>query len=191
VVQERTMRKLGGVNQSARSDNHLARCSDLVDTILSELKLPLRLLSLMPISRRLKMCRRSLRQTDWLSGTTVCMKEKDRLTLHSRSRLSRYPTRSRYPNHAPFSRPGFPPSLRMSTLVLAGERCRPLRLLSLMPISRRLKMCIGIRESNLKGLHRSPARTNVDMRKLGGVNQSARSDNHHWLSGTTVCMKVC
>jgi hypothetical protein len=39
----------------------------------------------------------------------VCIffKEKDRLTLHSRSRLSRYPTRSRYPNHAPFSRPGF------------------------------------------------------------------------------------
>jgi hypothetical protein len=33
------MRKLGRVNQSAGSDNHLARCSDLVDTILSELKL--------------------------------------------------------------------------------------------------------------------------------------------------------
>lgn len=33
------MGQLSWVNQSAGSDNHLARCIDLVDTILGELKL--------------------------------------------------------------------------------------------------------------------------------------------------------
>lgn len=40
------------------------------------------------------------------------------------------------------------------------------------------RLLIGIRESNLKGLHCSPARTDVDMGKLSRVNQSAGSDNH-------------